>query len=75
MPGSKIVEVFTLNSEVEAVLMEGALKEKGIPFVISRFNDPGLTAFFHDREDWGVIEAPEEFADVIKKIVNELVAR
>ena len=72
MADEKIIHVLTLRSEMEAAMMEDILKDKDIPFVLSHFNDPGLTGFYTDLEGWGVIEAPEENAEEIRGLYDSI---
>ena len=68
--GSKAI--ITLNTLVEANLLESVLKEQGIPHYIRTYHDSAYDGIWQDQIGWGVVEAPEDYRDVIIGIYNDL---
>ncbi len=64
----KTVKILVLNNEVEAELLDGLLKERGIPHIIRSFHDSVMDGIWQMHDGWGVVQAPEEFGEEIRSI-------
>ena len=68
----KAVKILDLNNEIEAVLIDGLLKEKNIPHLIRSFHDSAMDGLWQIQSGWGQLMAPEEFRNEILKIYEEM---
>jgi hypothetical protein len=68
----KTVKILTFRSEIEAILMEGILKEKNIPHIIRTYHDSAYDGLWQTASSWGHLEAPEEYSGEILEIYKEL---
>ena len=68
----KAVKILVLNNEIEAVLLDGLLKEKNIPHLVRSFHDSAMDGLWQIQSGWGQLMAPEEFRDEILKIFKEM---
>jgi hypothetical protein len=64
--------VLVLKNEIEAHLMEQALTEAGIPFMIKSYHDSAYDGLFQMQKGWGHIESLAELKDSIETIYREL---
>jgi hypothetical protein len=78
---SEMINILTLNNEIEANLLEEVLNENDIPFIIKNFHDNAYDGLFQMQFGWGVVESYEEnrekiieFYDLIKKENKEFAA-
>lgn len=68
----KNVKILVLNDEIEAILIDGLLKEKEIPHLIRSYHDSVMDGLWQMQSGWGHLEAPEEFKEEILNIYNEM---
>lgn len=66
------INVAKLANEVEAGLMGSILTEQDIPHIIHSYYDAAFDGVVQVVKGWGVIEAPEEYAEQIKTILKEV---
>lgn len=69
---SKTEKILDLDNEFEASLIDGLLKERGIPHLIRSFHDSAYDGLFQAHSGWGRLDAPEEYREEILKIYNEM---
>lgn len=66
------VKILVLENEIEAKLLEGILKEKGIPHFIRSYHDTAYDGLFQMVTGWGEILAPSSYKKEIEEIVEEI---
>lgn len=66
------VKILVLENEIEAKLIEGILKEKGIPHFIRSYHDTAYDGLFQTVTGWGEILAPSSYKEEIEEIVEEI---
>ena len=65
-------KIVVLQNELEANLMDSVLNERDIPHRIRSYHDSALDGLFQITKGWGHVEAPEEYKDEIKTILENL---
>lgn len=68
----KIKRVAILQDEVEAMALGAELEAIGIPHNVVSYFDSAYDGLFQVNKGWGHVEAPEEFADQILEILQQL---
>jgi len=66
------VKVATLDNEIEALLLESVLEERGIPYALRSYHDTAYDGLFQAQKGWGVVTAPEEWREEILEIIDDL---
>jgi len=66
------VKITSLETEVQAQVLEGVLKEREIPYLLQSHRDSSYDGLFQSRTLWGHLEAPEEFKEEILGIFEDL---
>jgi hypothetical protein len=69
---SKPVKILMFKNEIEAMLLDEILTEKQIPHLIRSYHDSAYDGLWQTQSGWGHIEAPEEYADEILHIYNQM---
>jgi len=64
----KAVKILALENEMDAILLDGLLTEKGIPHLIRSYHDSAMDGLWQLQSGWGHLEAPEEYREDIIKI-------
>jgi hypothetical protein len=64
----KAVKILALENEMDAILLDGLLTEKGIPHLIRSYHDSVMDGLWQLQSGWGHLEAPEEYREEIFKI-------
>ncbi|HHW56519.1 MAG TPA: DUF2007 domain-containing protein [Clostridia bacterium] len=67
-----LVKILVLENEIEAELVEGILREKGIPHFIRSYHDTAYDGLFQMVKGWGEILAPSEYKAEIEEIVEDI---
>ncbi len=62
--------VAMLENEVEAELLEGILKDEGIPFLIRSYRDSAYNVLFQLSEGWGYVASYQDYKDRILQILS-----
>ena len=62
----------TLENEIEAQLLESALKEHNIPHIMRSYYDTAFDGLYQTQKGWGFVSAPESFKHEIKEIYSDL---
>jgi adenosine deaminase len=65
-------KIVSLNNEMEARIIEDLLTERNIPYRIKSYHDSAYDGLFQMQKGWGIVEAPEEYEDEIKRLYNTL---
>jgi hypothetical protein len=60
------------KNEIEAMLLDEIIAEKQIPHLIRSYHDSAYDGLWQTQSGWGHIEAPEEYADEIITIYNQM---
>jgi hypothetical protein len=68
----KPVKILMLRNQMEAQLLDGLLMENNIPHIIRSYHDSVYDGLWQTKTGWGHVEAPEEYADEIKNLYNEM---
>jgi hypothetical protein len=66
------VKVATLDNEIEALLLESVLEERGTPYVLRSYHDTAYDGLFQTQKGWGVVTAPQEWREEILEIIDDL---
>ncbi len=66
------VKAATLENEIEALLLESVLKERGIPHFLRSYHDTAYDGLFQAQKGWGVVTAPEDRLEEILEILQDL---
>jgi len=69
---SNIVKILMFQNEIEAMLLDEILTEKQIPHLIRSYHDSAYDGLWQTQSGWGHIEAPEEYADEILHVYNQM---
>lgn len=67
-----IVNVATIENEVEAQLLTSILEERGIPHHIKSYHDVIYDGIFQLQQGWGYISAPEDYREEILNIIEDI---
>ena len=68
----RAVKILEFKNQIEAILLEGLLKEKGIPHIIRSYHDSALDGLWQTQSGWGHLEANEENREEIMMIFREM---
>lgn len=66
------VKAATLENEIEALLLESVLRERGIPHFLRSYHDTAYDGLFQAQKGWGLLTAPEERLEEILEILQDL---
>jgi hypothetical protein len=69
---SKPVKILLFKNEIEAMLLDEILTEKQIPHLIRSYHDSAYDGLWQTQSGWGHIEAPQEYAEEILGIYNQM---
>ena len=62
---SKPVKIITFENEIQAMLLNEILNEKGIPHLIRTYHDSAYDGLWQNQSGWGHLEAAEEYREEI----------
>lgn len=65
--------IVELSNDIEAQLLRTHLEAEGIPHLIVSNHDSAYTGIFQVQRGWGHVEAPQEYADRIREIYDDVV--
>jgi hypothetical protein len=68
----EVIDIATLNDDVEAMLLEADLKEEGIPHFMVSYWDAAYDGLFQMQHGWGAVRAPRTSRDRILGILSNL---
>ena len=66
------IKIIEFDNGIQANMLESALKERNIPFIIRSYHDSAYDGIFQIQLGWGCLEAPPEFENEIKIIFSDL---
>ncbi|MCE5344828.1 MAG: hypothetical protein LLG13_00895 [Bacteroidales bacterium] len=69
---SKPVKILLFKNEIESILLNEILTEKGIPHIIRSYHDSAYDGLWQAQTGWGHVEAPEEYSEEILQIYKEM---
>jgi hypothetical protein len=61
-------KIVVVDSEIEARILEGVLREHGIPHLIKSYHDSAYNGLYQAQKGWGHVAAPAEYKDEIKAL-------
>jgi hypothetical protein len=64
----KFEKIVVVNSQIEAKILEGVLKEHDIPHLIKSYHDSAYDGLFQAQKGWGHVAAPVEYKEEIKAL-------
>ncbi len=67
-----IIKIVALSNEIEAMLIDSLLNEKGIPHMLKTYHDTVYDGLWQTQSSWGHLEAPEEYREEILEIYNSM---
>ncbi len=65
-------KILILDNEIQARLLDSILTERAIPHRMKSYHDSAYDGLFQAHQGWGHVEAPQEYAEEIKIIYNDL---
>ena len=65
-------KIVLLDNQIEADIFEEILNDNNIPHVIRSYDDTAYGSLYQLAKGWGKVEAPSEYEDKIKELLNEL---
>ncbi len=65
-------KILILDNEIQARLLDSILTERDIPHRMKSYHDSAYDGLFQAHQGWGHVEAPQEYAEEIKIIYNDL---
>ena len=65
-------KIAVLDSLIQARRLEGALKNRDIPYVLRSYHDSALDGLFQASKGWGHVEASPEHRERILEILADL---
>ncbi len=71
-PGKEDREPITLRNEVEASLVDQILREDGIPHFVKTYHDRAYDGIFQLQNGWGCVDAPPEYRQGIRALLQVL---
>jgi len=69
---SKPVKIVTFENEIQAMLLNEILTDKGIPHMIRSYHDSAYDGLWQNQSGWGHLEAPEEYREEILDTFNNM---
>lgn len=69
---TNIIKILALSNEIEAMLIDGLLNEKGIPHMLKTYHDSVYDGLWQTQSSWGHLEAPEEYRNEILEIYKSM---
>ena len=72
MTEAEVVNVATLENEIEARLLGAVLDEKEVPHTILTYHDTAYDGMYQVQKGWGVVRAEQEFKEEIRAILEDL---
>ena len=69
---NKYIEILVLENEMEAQRLASILEQEKIPHVVQSYHDSVYDGIFQAQKGWGHLEAPEEYADKIREIYENM---
>ena len=69
---SALIPIHTLKNQIEAQVIEAALREAGIKFVIRTFSDRAYNGIFIPQKGYGQVLVEEEDRDRAEEIMAAL---
>jgi len=65
-------KIATLENEFEAQLLASILEERNIPHRLRSYHDTAFDGLFQTQKGWGVVQAPDAYADEINEIIADI---
>ncbi|MBN1675624.1 MAG: hypothetical protein JXR37_31570 [Kiritimatiellae bacterium] len=73
MTDTPFERIAVLDNEFQAQVLEGMLAEREIPHRIRSYHDSVLDGLFQGAKGWGHVEAPAEYAEEIRALLEALI--
>ena len=71
-PENEFINVTGLDNEVEALLLDSALSQRGVPHVMMSFYDPAYDGCFQIQKGWGLVRGPRLAAKAILETLADV---
>ena len=65
-------KILILDNEMDAHRLDAILEEENIPHVVRSYHDSVYDGIFQAQRGWGHLEAPEEYAEKIREIYENM---
>jgi len=65
-------KIATLDNEFEAQLLASILEEREIPHRLRSYHDTAFDGLFQTQKGWGVVQAPDAYADEVREIIADI---
>jgi len=64
--------IVSIQNEFQGQILDGILKESGIPHIIRTYHDSAYDGAFQLSHGWGCVEAPAQFKEEILSLLKDL---
>ncbi len=71
-PPERLERIATLDSEVQAGLVDAVLSDRGIPHLMQTYHDSAYDGIFQTQQGWGVLLAPPQFKAEVLAVVQDV---
>ncbi|HET6348057.1 MAG TPA: zinc ribbon domain-containing protein [Candidatus Krumholzibacteria bacterium] len=71
-PVGELERIATLDTEIQAGLVDAILSERKIPHIMQTYHDTAYDGLFQFQQGWGVVLAPAEFRDEIMAVIDDI---
>ncbi len=71
-PIGKLERIVTLDTEVQAGLVDAVLSDRKIPHIMQTYHDSAYDGLFQLQKGWGIVLAPPEFRVEILALMEEI---
>ncbi len=71
-PFEGLERIVTLDTEVQAGLIDAVLSDRKIPHIMQTYHDSAYDGLFQLQKGWGVLLAPPEFRAEILAVIEDV---
>jgi tetratricopeptide (TPR) repeat protein len=72
---AELIQIVSLENEIEGTLMEEILRDRKIPFTLRRYHDMAFDGVTEGWQGWGMIESYAEYRNEILEIYNDVIQK
>jgi len=71
-PIGRLERIVTLDTEVQAELVDAVLSDRKIPHIMQSYHDSAYDGLFQMQKGWGVLLAPPDFKAEILAVLEDI---